>query len=200
MLGRTHYLDNLRLVAETKIEPSEWVVECGTWKGGMAAGMVSITKGIANYGFFDSFEGLPSVKEIDGDRAKNWQQNKESDYYYDNCTAALEDFQRTLAKTGLSNNQISFYKGWFESTVPSMPQREIALLRLDGDWYESTLVCLESFFPMLKEGGLLIIDDYDPWSGCTQAIHDYLSSRGRNESVKRSRIASVPYIIKNSNS
>ena len=67
-------------------------------------------------------------------------------------------------------------KGWFKDTVPSFaPPGKIAVLRLDGDWYESTIVCLEHLFPHLAENALVIVDDYYAWEGCTRATNEFVS-------------------------
>jgi len=88
-------------------------------------------------------------------------------------------------------------KGWFDQSVGSNPPGEaIAVLRLDGDWYESTMVCLEKLFPLVKEGGLVIIDDYFAWDGCSRAVHDYLS-RIQSTSRIRQSPAGLAYLVKN---
>jgi O-methyltransferase len=67
-------------------------------------------------------------------------------------------------------------KGWFDQTLPSFsPPGPIAILRLDGDWYESTLVVLEALFKHLAPGGIVIVDDYYAWDGCSRAVHDFFS-------------------------
>ncbi len=75
-------------------------------------------------------------------------------------------------------------KGWFENTLPyaSFPCG-IAVLRMDADWYESTYQILESLFPFVNQDGLLIIDDYHTWDGCSKAVHDYLSRHKRPERI-----------------
>ena len=66
--------------------------------------------------------------------------------------------------------------GWFDTTTANTEINEpIAILRLDGDWYDSTWVCLENLYPKVVENGLIIIDDYYAWDGCSRAVHDYLS-------------------------
>jgi hypothetical protein len=68
--------------------------------------------------------------------------------------------------------------GWFDQTLPSFaPPEPIAILRLDGDWYASTLVALESLWQHLAPGGIVIVDDYYAWDGCSRAVHDFLSRR-----------------------
>jgi O-methyltransferase len=72
---------------------------------------------------------------------------------------------------------VSCARGWFDQTVPAFAAENpsIALLRLDGDWYDSILVCLRSLFPCVVPGGFVTIDDHDYWDGCSRAVHDYLS-------------------------
>ena len=52
------------------------------------------------------------------------------------------------------------------------------MLRLDGDWYESTKVCLEGLYDNLSPGGLLIIDDYHSCFGAKRATDEFLASTG----------------------
>lgn len=71
---------------------------------------------------------------------------------------------------------VNIVKGWFKDSLPSfLKEEKIALLRLDGDWYESIMDCMELLYPNVVTGGLIIIDDYYTWDGCSRAIHDYLS-------------------------
>ena len=79
----------------------------------------------------------------------------------------------------------SLIKGWFNETVPNFkPPSPIALLRLDGDWYESTMVCLVHLFDEVAPGGIVILDDYYIWDGCSRALHDFLSKRLAVERVR----------------
>lgn len=71
----------------------------------------------------------------------------------------------------------------------------IALLRLDGDWYDSTMTCLMHLFPLVTTGGLVIIDDYGVWEGCTRAVHRYLADNERPEGI-RTTSSGVAYIVK----
>jgi O-methyltransferase len=150
------------------------VVECGVWRAGMSAGMAEVLGPDREYLLFDSFEGLPPATSIDGEKAKAWQQDTESPCYHDNCRAPVELAQQAMALAGVPKYQI--IKGWFDQTVRDfVPPRPIAILRLDGDWYESTLVVLESLFKHLDPEGIVIVDDYYTWDGCSRAVHDFLS-------------------------
>jgi O-methyltransferase len=158
-------------------------VECGTWKGGMIAGIASILGKQRDYFLFDSFEGLPPAKKIDGAAAIAWQNDKNSEDYRDNCKASIEDARRAMGKAGIQDAK--FVKGWFENTLPKskFPQG-IAILRMDADWYDSTYQILENLFEQVIQGGIIIIDDYFTWQGCAKAINDYLNTNNRKEVVE----------------
>ncbi|MBD2078131.1 class I SAM-dependent methyltransferase [Phormidium sp. FACHB-592] len=180
-------------------------VECGVWRGGCAAAMKLAERSLQPHSqrllhLFDSYEGLPPVQPIDGPMAAGWQQAVDSPWYFDNCTASLEDVQRNFSQLGLLDSEVHFYKGWFETTVPEFvkgkSERKIAILRLDGDWYESTKVCLENLYPLVSEKGIIIIDDYYAWDGCAVAVHEYLGSNGLNHRIRSIPDFSSAYIIK----
>jgi len=170
------------------------VVECGVWKGGMIGALVKVMGIDREYHLFDSFEGLPPAKDIDGEAAKKWQSDTTSEWYHDNCSAEEKYAREAMAISGSSTYEI--HKGWFSATLPVFINREpIALLRLDGDWYDSTMECLEHLFPKVNEGGLVILDDYNTWEGCTRAVHDFLERNNRSEKVTLFQ-DSIYYLVK----
>lgn len=194
MVKRRDYIDCLKLVSQFK-HISGSIIECGVWRGGMSAGIAEVMGTARNYYLFDSFEGLPDAKEIDGESAIAWQADKESPGYYDNCKAEMEWAQKAMQLADVTG-KASFIKGWFDDTVPQFKTDEaIAVLRLDGDWYDSTMVCLEHLFPKVAEGGLIILDDYYAWDGCSKALHDYLSKYKRPERIIQA-YSSGCYLIK----
>ncbi len=159
-------------------------VECGVWRGGSSMAMLLPQR--AAFGkverlvyMLDSFEGLPPVTVRDGPLAAQWKQGGDPTNYLDNCRASLEELQHALKTLGFSSENFRIVPGWFNQSVPALVpqlQREgIALLRLDGDWYDSTMTCLEHLVPLVAEGGVVIVDDYYAWDGCARAVHDYLS-------------------------
>jgi hypothetical protein len=90
----------------------------------------------------------------------------------------------------------TFVKGWFKDTVPGREFPEpIAVLRLDGDWYESTLTCLESLYPKVTPGGVVIIDDYYVWDGGARAVHEYLGARQSADRIRPAYEAGC-YLVK----
>lgn len=185
------FLDNLKLVSEFQ-HLSGCVVECGVWRGGMIASIASMWKDRMYY-LFDSFEGLPEAREIDGKKALAWQANTEGRTYYDNCTADISFAERAMKMSGAKHEII---KGWFDETVPKAQfETDIAMLRLDCDWYDSVRVCLVNLFPKLIRGGLVILDDYYTWDGCSRAVHDYLCETKSAARIHRTA-EGVPYLVK----
>lgn len=149
------------------------VVECGVWRGGMSAGMAAVLGDSREYYLFDSFQGLPSAKDIDGEHMKKWQADKDAPGYFDNCSAEEAFAREAMRLSGAKNTHI--IKGWFKDTLAQFPKdKPIAILRLDGDLFESTLECLENLYERVTKGGLIIIDDYTIWDGCARAVHHFL--------------------------
>lgn len=173
MIPPDAYIANLELV-KRHAQISGAVVECGTWKGGMIAGMANLLGKDRSYYLYDSFEGLPPAKEIDGESAIEWQKAKDPANYYDNCTAAESDARAAMQAAGISNPKL--VKGWFNETLAGAKFPEgIAILRMDADWYDSTMDILDNLYEQVNPGGLILIDDYYTWDGCSRAVHDYLS-------------------------
>ena len=92
---------------------------------------------------------------------------------------------------------LSAHKGWFQDTLPQFePERPISVLRLDGDWYEPTVCILDNLFDRVMQGGLIMIDDYYDWDGCTRGVHHFLSKRKLTEHIRQSRNGGFAYILK----
>lgn len=172
MIPQEAFILNLELCGKFKHLKGDYV-ECGVWRGGMSAAIAEILGSDRRIHLFDSFEGLPPAAEIDGKEALEWQSNVESPSYHSNC-AAEEIFVKDAMVLAQHTNYIT-YKGWFDQTLAEFAGEHISLLRLDGDWYDSILVCLQQLFPKVIEGGIVILDDYYTWDGCAKAVHDYLS-------------------------
>lgn len=173
MIKKMFYIDNLRLAEKLSYLDGD-VVECGVWRGGMIAGIAEILKNDRRYYLFDSFEGLPKAKEIDGQAALNWQANKNSKGYYNNCKAEIEYAEKAMQIAGVT--EYDCIKGWFNETLPINENRidKITIMHIDCDWYDSVLICMEYLFPKVVSGGIILIDDYYVWEGTSKAIHCYL--------------------------
>lgn len=193
MIPQQTYIENLWLSKKvSQIEGD--IVECGVWRGGMIAGIAELMGNNRTYYLFDSFEGLPEAKEIDGKTAIEWQNDKESPHFYDNCKIDISFAEEAMKLSGISKFKI--IKGWFSEILPSILfNNGISLLRLDADWYDSTFECLENLYPKVVAGGLIIIDDYYVWDGCAKAVHDYLSIHKLSDRICCSEYG-VCYMIK----
>jgi O-methyltransferase len=189
------WYDNLALCDQHARRPG-CLVECGVWRGGMSAAMAELLgPGRRSY-LFDSFEGLPPADpEKDGQRAIAYQADPGGAFYHDNCRAEQAFASQAMALAGVPDANL--VAGWFKDTLPGfMPPEPIRVLRLDGDWYDSTRICLEALYPHVAPGGLILIDDYFAWDGCARAVHEYLAEqKGHQERVRQTR-RGVAYIIK----
>jgi O-methyltransferase len=200
MIPFRQFVDNLAIVGSlVDLRPrgsTAAVVECGTWQGGMAAALIDLCGRHRQYCFFDSFQGLPPATEIDGQKAIAWQSDTSGSMYHDNCRSSIETFHDTIGRTGIDPQMVQVVEGFFEDSLPGFNSPEIAVLRLDGDWYESTLICLRKFWDHVIPGGVILIDDYYFWDGCSRAVHDFLSERRATERIRQGFIGRVAYIIK----
>lgn len=177
--GLIHVLHYLH---ENKIKGD--IVECGVWRGGsmMAAAKTLQALGDTsrNLWLFDTFEGMTAPTEHDISHsgttaAEKFEKRRTGDDSSNWCYASLEEVRNNVSKTGYPADRLRFIKGKVEDTLPGEAPPEIAFLRLDTDWYESTLHELETLFPRLVPGGILIIDDYADWSGARKAVEEYLA-------------------------
>jgi O-methyltransferase len=190
MVPRGAFVDNVSLARRAHMVDGD-LVECGTWRGGMSSAMAAALPGRRSV-LFDSFEGLPEAKPVDGAAAIYWSTRVRD---HDNCRA--EESWAVQAMERVKSTDFELVKGWFEDTVPvwAKLERPIAVLRLDGDWYESTILCLEHLWPLVSVGGVVIVDDYYQWDGCSRAVHDYLSRIQAPERIERSK-RGVAYLIR----
>jgi O-methyltransferase len=189
MIPHATYVGNLHLANRVAgIEGS--IVECGTWRGGMIAGIADVLGSRRSYYLCDSFQGLPPAKEIDGAAARAWQSNVTGSTYYDNCAASEEDARSAMSLSSAGDYHI--VKGWFEETLPGLPDERIALLRLDADWYESTKCILDNLAARVVPGGLIIIDDYYTWEGCTIAVNEFAA---RHKWPMRQSRHGISYVV-----
>ncbi|KAA0210402.1 hypothetical protein FBQ84_04300 [Ignavibacteria bacterium CHB1] len=174
-------------------------VECGVWKGGavglMALANLKWNESRRNLHLFDAFEEICAPDEkVDGQVAINEVKNKLGKDaltkgelkplkgFYDDfggpgnlseCSNLIENV------IGYPPDKVFYHKGWFQNTVPADKQniKSIAILRLDGDWYDSTKVCIENLYDKVVPGGFVIFDDYGLYEGCKKAVDEFFESR-----------------------
>ena len=153
-------------------------VECGVWKGGsmLAAALTLGCQDVDNRELylFDTFTGMtkPSGEDVDvqgGSASEAYEQEENW------CAAGLNEVRETMRKSNYPEERIHYIVGDVMETLPGRVPEKIALLRLDTDWYESTRHELETMFPRLSPGGVLIIDDYGHWKGAKKAVKEYFA-------------------------
>lgn len=160
-------------------------VECGVWRGGsmMAVALTLLDEGVGDRDLylFDTFAGMPPPTERDrrGGDGVPAQIVLDSTPRIENdprvwCFASEAEVRKNLAGTGYPAERLHYVRGPVEATLPHAPALDIALLRLDTDWYESTKHELTHLYPHLSIGGVLIVDDYGDWQGARAATDEYL--------------------------
>ncbi len=159
------------------------IVECGVWRGGsmmaVAKTLLLIKHTERELFLFDTFDGMSIPDENDislaGEKASELvRQHKKSEADLFWCYAPLEAVKQAVLSTGYPKERVHFVKGRVEETLPQEAPEQIALLRLDTDWYESTRHELDTLYPRLVRGGVLILDDYGHWQGARKAVDDYI--------------------------
>jgi O-methyltransferase len=175
-------LNNLRRCVETVLKEhvAGDFLEAGVWRGGAVIFMRGILKAYNIQDRIvwvaDSFEGLPPA-----DPAKYPKESPIPLHLYANLAVSLEQVRENFARYGLLDDQVRFLKGWFRDTLPTAPIEKLALMRLDGDLYESTMDGLVALYPKLSPGGFAIIDDYNFMPSCNEAVDDFRRERGIQE-------------------
>jgi O-methyltransferase len=160
------------------------IVECGVWRGGsmMAACLALLHHGDRNRDvhLFDTFEGMTPPSEFDIEASTHVSASKLLKLGEKTTSvwaiSSLDEVKQNIAAIGYPADRIHFIKGKVEDTVPAYAPETIAILRLDTDWYESTLHELKHLFPRLMPGGFLIVDDYGHWDGARQAVDEFIGS------------------------
>jgi hypothetical protein len=183
MIGRKR-LDNLDECVRDVITsgvPGD-LIETGVWRGGATILMRAI---LAAYGdttrkvwVADSFEGLPPP---DPERypADAGQRMHEVDL----LAVSVDEVKDNFDRYGLLDDQVRFLEGWFRDTLRTAPIETIAVMRLDGDLYESTMDALTGLYPKLSPGGYVIVDDYGGIEPCRRAVHDFREVEGIEDPI-----------------
>ena len=167
-------LDNVQYCVERVLEddvPGD-LLEAGVWRGGVAILMRALLAvhdvSTRTVWVADSFEGLPPPDPERYPADAGLLLNS-----LDELRVSLDQVRSHFERYGLLDEQVRFLKGWFRDTLAAAPISQLAVLRLDGDLYESTMDGLKALYPKLSVGGYVIIDDYGALSACREAVHDY---------------------------
>jgi hypothetical protein len=161
------------------------IAECGVWRGGsmMTIALTLLAQGDRSRSLYlyDTFEGMSAPtaddKSLDGVPADELldRDPKGTGLW---CYATLDDVRANMLSTGYPADKIHLIKGKVEDTIPQNLPANLALLRLDTDWYESTKHELTHLYPRLSAKGILVIDDYGHWQGARKAVDEYFHERG----------------------
>ncbi len=181
MIGRVR-LRSLRECCELAVReeiPGDFV-ETGIWRGGacimMAAVLAAYDETERKVWGFDSFQGLPPPNEDEYPADQGDQLHR-----FPQLAVSIEEVVENFRRMGLWSDQVRLVKGWFKDTVPVAAVEKIAVLRLDGDLYESTIQVLDAFYPKLSPGGFCIIDDFGAMLSCRAAVEAYRRDHGVGE-------------------
>lgn len=169
------------------------IVECGVWSGGALAFAALWDQrwpgSQRRYQGFDSFEGLPPPTPEDEEVCTRFNaisarrgrvitaDLQATGVCVGDAAASVRQFFRDV---GVPVERTRFHVGWFQNTLPAAAEQigDIAILRIDGDWYESTKVCLDTLYDRVPPGGYVIIDDYGAFPGCKRAVDEFREARG----------------------
>lgn len=175
-------LRNLREIIETVLAdgvPGD-LIETGVWRGGASIYMRAVLRahGVTDRRVVlaDSFDGLPAPD------AERYPVDAGNELHtFRDLAVPLEEVRANFARYDLLDDQVLFLKGWFRDTLPTAPVERLAVLRLDGDMYESTMDALTCLYDRLSPGGYVIVDDYDDQPTAERAVTDFRSLRSIRE-------------------
>ena len=160
------------------------LIETGVWRGGACILMRAVLKahGVTDRRVWvaDSFEGLPAP-----DPARYPTDRGELLHTFEQLAIPLDEVKRNFARYGLLDGQVAFLKGWFKDTLKDAPIERLALLRLDGDLYESTMDALLALYDKVAPGGYVIADDYGQIPTSAAAVNDFRRMRGIDDPIHR---------------
>ena len=176
MIG-LYRLDNIELCVRNVLRrgvPGD-LAETGVWRGGASIFMRGVIKAYRDVNrkvwLADSFQGLPKPDE-------RYPADADNDLWtFRELAVPVDTVKANFARYGLLDDQVRFLPGWFSDTLPAAPIGPLAVLRLDGDMYESTMVALQSLYHKVSPGGFVIVDDYNCVPACRQAVDEFRAER-----------------------
>jgi O-methyltransferase len=157
------------------------LIETGVWRGGSSIFMRGVLKAYGDCSrkvwLADSFRGLPQP-----DPARYPVDQGDTLWTYKELAISLEEVKANFSRYGLLDDQVAFLPGWFRDTLPGAPINQLAVLRLDGDLYESTMDALTALYHKVSPGGFVIVDDFG-LPTCRAAIEDFRQARGITDPI-----------------
>ena len=151
-------------------------VECGTYKGGTAAILSRYMGPERHLYLYDSFKGMPPTSDKDGAEAAKW---------VGKCQGTVEDVREAMRLVSTGDGHYTIIEGWFENTFREILPEKVAFLHCDADWYDSVTLVLDTFYPLVSEGGCVVLDDFGYWEGCREAFYDFCEKCGEKPLLER---------------
>jgi len=154
------------------------LVECGVARGGSAAMMaLTLNDRSRKLWLFDTFEGLPAPSKENPDHPI-------ASLYTGTCRGSLDEVRSSFQRLGIEDKAI-LVPGLFQETLPRCGIESIAILHVDGDWYESVMATLENLYDRVSKGGIIQFDDYGFWAGARRAVDEFMKRRSITEPLRR---------------
>jgi hypothetical protein len=178
-------LDNIQMCMDQVLAdriPGDFI-ETGVWRGGVCIFMRAVLEayGCADRVVWvaDSFQGVPDTTDESHPLDQELALHRANDV----LAVPMQVVQENFRRYGLLDGQVKFISGWFKDSLPETPIDRLAVLRLDGDLYESTMDALEKLYPKLSTGGFVIVDDY-VIPGCRDAVRDFREKHGVEDPIQ----------------
>lgn len=180
-LERLENIHDLLERVHTEQVPGD-VIETGVWRGGVCIFMRAflLAYGVTDRKVWvaDSFEGIPVTDESSHPMDFGMSLHR----FNEILGVQLDEVKQNFGAYNLLDDQVEFLPGWFRDTLPAAPIKQLSIMRLDGDLYESTTDALVNLYPKLSPGGFVVIDDYfiPP---CRDAVHAFRSENGIKDDI-----------------
>ena len=173
-------LENLnRLAVETvrRDIPGDFV-ECGVYNGGSAAAVACGIRDTARrVWLYDSFAGMPDIGELDGPSAQD---------FVGKCVGDEAKVHSAMRLARFPTESYEIRKGWFQDTFTATPlPKAVSILHIDADWYDSVMLTLDTFYDLVPDDGLIVLDDFGWWEGCREAFYDFAAKRNIKPLLER---------------
>ena len=162
------------------------IIECGVYRGGSVAAMLyrllELGDNTREIYLYDTYTGMSEPSEEDakigGTHEKTFEKyERVTDEHITNwCYGPLGIVQQVINRTNYPPHKVTYIKGMVEDTLPNNTINEIAILRLDTDFYESTKAELKHLYPKVVPNGVIILDDYGVWQGARKAVDEYFNA------------------------
>jgi len=175
-LERLRHLQSVIVTAVAEAVPGD-IIETGVWRGGACILARAVLRALSvtdrTVWVADSFAGLPPPRPHLYPADAGDSHHRET-----GLAVPRAEVEANFVKYGLMDRQVRFLEGWFSDTLPAAPMASLAVLRLDGDMYESTWVALDALYDRVSPGGFIIVDDFGAVPACRAAVETFRARRG----------------------